>query len=575
MKKNIQLLFLFNLLLSTYIGAQTQDEKKINFTGAARGLFYGDNLDQDIEPADTITVPKLNSGHVMVDLGMNIRPNRNTEILGMIRVRNDYGGFWGSGVTFDVRQLYVKGVIGGIVRYQLGDINYKMSPYTLWNSDQEVVSRMPFIFQQQTDVINYDHFYSDDHSWRQQGAAAEFALVFKDYIDELQFHAVTTRVKASDFGQNSDRLFSGLNVLLVQSQFVEAGVNFTNLYDVWGTSRNTSTFHNPVVTGTLKIQVPAKQWILSLEAETGKSKTLYKENDEAPRFTDSFIDARPKISHKPSGLSLAVNTSRIGPDFRSPGAQTKRINYNALPVAYQRITNDQDLRPLNMMDLMRESSFYNMQLQPYLMDFSPAYDNITPYGAATPNRQGFELVLAYESSKIPVKASLSNLAQQEVRGEGTVKPREFSRTALTLESDANKFFKDWEKMIHVSVSYRDDQTTREGEELVQGVELNTTALSAGLEIEFMESFDFLFGYQSISYEGFDYTAVRDVYSEIFNFSEYKVNGSEALSAFGLRYRFSEKSFLSAQYNKFTSENEILTLPNYSVSQFMLMFQMKF
>jgi hypothetical protein len=91
----------------------------------------------------------------------------------------------------------------------------------------------------------------------------------------------------------------------------------------------------------------------------------------------------------------------------------------------------------------------------------------------------------------------------------------------------------------------------------------------------MESFDFLFGYQSISYEGFDYTAVRDVYSEIFNFSEYKVNGSEALSAFGLRYRFSEKSFLSAQYNKFTSENEILTLPNYSVSQFMLMFQMKF
>jgi hypothetical protein len=575
MKKNIHLLLLFVAIIGFGISGSAQEQKKITFIGAARALYYGDDLQQETEPADTITVPKLNSGHVMVDLGMNIRPNRNTEILGMVRVRNDYGGFWGSGVTFDIRQLYVKGVIGGIVRYQLGDINYKMSPYTLWNQEQEVISDLPFIFQQQTDLINYDHFYSEDNSWRQQGAAAEFALVFKNYVDELQFHAVTTRVKASDFGQNSDRLFSGLNVLLVQSKFVEAGINFTDMYDVWGTSRNTSTFHNPVVTGTLKVEVPLKEWILSVDAETGKSKTRYKNNAEAPIFEGSFIDIKPKIRHESSGFSLALKTSRIGEDFRSPGAQTKRINYNALPVAYQRITNEQDLRPLTMMDLMRESSFYNMQLQPYLMDFSPAYDNITPYGAATPNRQGYELVLNYESAKFPLKGSISTLAQQEVRGEGTVKPREFSRTKLTLESDIQKFFADWKKMIHVSISYRDDQTTREGEELVKGVELNTTAMSAGLEIEFMESCDLLLGYQMINYEGFDYTAVRNTYSEIFNFSEYTVNGTQKMSAFGLRYRFSEKSYLSAQYNTFTSENEILTLPNYTVNQFMLMFQMKF
>ncbi|MEY3398603.1 MAG: hypothetical protein RL220_1197, partial [Bacteroidota bacterium] len=208
--KKIQTYILPLLLLCTLsVQMKAQEDKKFTITGAARALYYGDDLEQETEPADTITVPKLNSGHVMVDLGMNIRPNRNTEILGMVRVRNDYGGFWGSGVTFDIRQLYVKGVIGGIVRYQLGDINYRMSPYTLWNYNQEAVSSLPFIFQQQTDVVNYDHFYNNDNSWRQQGGAAEWALVFKKYIDELQFHVVTTRVKASDFSQTNDRLFSG------------------------------------------------------------------------------------------------------------------------------------------------------------------------------------------------------------------------------------------------------------------------------------------------------------------------------------------------------------------------------
>ena len=100
-----------------------QDIRKITFVGAARAQFYGDHY-QSYSEEDTVTTAKLNSGNTLVDLGINIRPNPQMEIQGMVRVRNDYGGFWGAGVSFDVRQLYVKGVAGGIVRYQLGDINY-------------------------------------------------------------------------------------------------------------------------------------------------------------------------------------------------------------------------------------------------------------------------------------------------------------------------------------------------------------------------------------------------------------------------------------------------------------------
>ena len=53
------------------------------------------------------TAPKRAGGYALLDLGIKINPNSNTEVMGMLRINNEYGGFWGGGVTFDVRQLYV------------------------------------------------------------------------------------------------------------------------------------------------------------------------------------------------------------------------------------------------------------------------------------------------------------------------------------------------------------------------------------------------------------------------------------------------------------------------------------
>ena len=107
--------------------------KKIWVSGAARAVMYGDEYSTDAEN-DTTTPRKLQSGHALVDLGVNIQPNDQILVQGMVRIRNDYGGFWGSGVTFDVRQLYIKGILGGFLKYQLGDINYKLTNYTFQNN---------------------------------------------------------------------------------------------------------------------------------------------------------------------------------------------------------------------------------------------------------------------------------------------------------------------------------------------------------------------------------------------------------------------------------------------------------
>ena len=77
--------------------------------------------------------------NVLTDLGFKINPNATTEILGMIRVKNDLGGFWGSNVAFDVRQIYVRGVAGNVLRYQIGNIDYKLTPYTFYNHNPDML----------------------------------------------------------------------------------------------------------------------------------------------------------------------------------------------------------------------------------------------------------------------------------------------------------------------------------------------------------------------------------------------------------------------------------------------------
>jgi hypothetical protein len=569
------------LVLTQFVSAQEKDLRKIVFTGAARGLYFGDRIGQDVDTlstsslGDTVTIPRMNSGHTLVDLGMNIRPNRNTEIQGMVRVRNDYGGFWGSGVSFDIRQLYIKGVAGGIVRYQLGDINYKLSPYTLSNTQQEIITQGPVVFQQQTRLMNYDNFYAADSSWRQQGAAAEFGLQFAKFVKELQFHTVATRVRTSDFGSINDRLFAGYNVNLVQSNFLEIGVNHVTLFDIEGTSRNLSTFHNPVTTGTLMLKKDIAGWKMKANVEAGTSKTYYEKFEGSPETNGKILDAKWIGSNTSEGVTVEAGWKYVSTDFRSPGAQTKRVNYNYQPSSFGRITNDQVIRNLTSFDLMRESNAYNRQLSSNLMLTQPKYDNITPYGAATPNRQGVTVHVNYASPTKLYELSATNLMLQETRGEGTVLPRKFMRLEAKAVGHLNRLIGNSDRLFDVTVRYRNDNTSRTAEENVRAVDLSTQIFSIGMEYEFSENWDLMLGVQQIKFNGFDYTAVRNNFSEIYYFNEYQTDGMEFMQAAGLRYRFSEKSSLSVNLSNFENTDDFDTTQNYSIRQFMLLYQMNF
>ena len=216
MKKTTQIIIIvFSLIAASPVYGQ---DKKVWVSGAARGVLYGDDYENNAEE-DSVTARKLQSGSTLIDLGVNIQPNKNILIQGMVRIRNDYGGFWGSGVTFDVRQLYIKGIIADVVKYQLGDINYKLTPYTL-NNQTGLVSKYEGVMTGITlDQVNYDLFYTKDDTWRQQGGAIDFGLQFSKAVEEIEFNLFTTRIRPTNFDTEDDRLYSGGSITLLQSKY--------------------------------------------------------------------------------------------------------------------------------------------------------------------------------------------------------------------------------------------------------------------------------------------------------------------------------------------------------------------
>ena len=86
----------FTTLITTANICVAQKERKVTFVGGARSVMTNNRLVvNDTLAADTSTALRYTGGCALIDLGVNIKPNKNTEILGMFRIRNGFGGFWG------------------------------------------------------------------------------------------------------------------------------------------------------------------------------------------------------------------------------------------------------------------------------------------------------------------------------------------------------------------------------------------------------------------------------------------------------------------------------------------------
>jgi hypothetical protein len=561
------------LVFAQLVQAQKLDVKETWASGYARSLLYNDVYTNDTE-VDTVSAKRQMSGHTLVDLAVNIKPSDKVFVQGMVRVRNDHGGFWGSGVTFDVRNLYLRGLVGKGFRYQIGDINYKLTPYTLFNSDEEFSANEPKVFSLMREMNRYDLFYDENNSWRQQGVTGEFGLQFKEYIEEMDFTLFTTRLNSTDNNGLLDRLQSGGSVFLRQSKFLDFRATYIDAYDVLGTSASADRFNNPVLTAGVGLHAEQGDWKLDLASEFGQSKLKVEKEDKEVDLEDHFSDFELQLYHSVTRVNISLGYQNVGTGFRSIGAQTKRLNFNRTPLSYSRYGNEQSLRAFGLMDIMRDASIYQTELSSRLMPYDPAYGNAQPYGRATPNRSNISLGLDWKGADEEIEIGLGAIMGSEVVGQGTESLRDFMTINTDVIVHLDKMIGS-EKHWTLSAGLWYETTDRSGEAAYENVELDNSMIDLGMEYEFIKDFEILGGIRMMSAQGNESTARRNIVDDIITFEEYDIDMQQTLLGLGLRYNFSETALIDIHGTGYAYTDDLNLASDYSLSNFSIIYRMKF
>lgn len=561
--------FILLVFISLFaFGSFSQEDKKVQFVGGARSLISSADFRSDLE--DTVTSPKNSGGYALIDLGFKINPNASTEILGMVRIQNAFGGFWGSGVTFDVRQLYVKGVVKNALRYQIGNIDYKLTPYTFFNHNADLLVQSSSVLKIKEEVLNYESFYKNN-TWRQQGAAIDFGLQFPKAVDEIKVNAFITRLNPSNFENILERLYGGGNVLFMQSKYLTLGLNHVSIFDLKNTALNENAYRNNVSTVSYKVKVETKKHIYGLSGESGISSST-SSLDTTNGLSDYFINAQVNYQHKKSGLKVHLGYLDNGADFRSFGAQSKRVDFNQLNTFYERYTNDQVIRPLSNYDLYNDPTLYSNSLTTGIMAYNPAVNNVLPYGIATFNRRGLFSGLAFSNKKESIKLDTKYYLLREIRGQGTTQLRSFHSVNTTLELNFSNMFK-WRKEQKLIIGHAFQQTKRTSELAFEELALNSTTLNLGLEMKLIDDLYVLANSYYFKSKGNEMMPVRNTDGEIINFTPLTIGGEELCLAGGLKYNFTPSIFLAAIYESNT--NSFSSVSFYRFNQFYIYYIMKF
>jgi len=569
---NIKIYFCLLILNYFSVNLYSQNEKKIQFVGTARSILNNDDI---LVKDDTITSKSNMGGYALIDLGVNIFPNKNTEVLGMIRIKNQLGGFYGAGVTFDVRQLYIKGIISNVVRYQLGDINYKLTPFTFYNNDFDDLVQHPQVFNIQKDIVNYETFYKNN-TWRQQGAALDFSLEFSRFLKEIKFNGFINRINITDFNTVPDRFFTGGNIGIQQSKNVFVGFNYVSLFDLSGTSQNNSGFNNNVSSINYEVKFAKDNLVETrLFGETGLSNSGYSNDTSAPKLNDFFINIGISNLLKASHLKFSLSYLNVGPNFRSAGAQSKRLNYNNTPSFYDRYTNQQSLRSIGLFDLIRDEKLYNRSINSDgLMAYNPAYNNAMPYGIATFNRQGINAKVNFNDPKKILNLEIESYFLKELIGQGTTKLKSFKIIKSNAELNLKKLIS-IENNFKITAGFSFQSSIRNSETNYEEINLNSAIVNSGIEFELYKNIDVLAGFIYNQAKGNEILPSRNIYSEVVDFNEYNINIKELMLGGGLRYRFSDKIYLAALYQNYDNSNKLNSQFSYSMNQFIIIYNMKF
>lgn len=565
------------------VQAQTANPK-IQFNGMARGDMSHNWLSSD----DTTNVDQSLGGAALIDLHLDIRPSDAVRISSTLRVKNAIGGFWGQGASLELREISIKGVAAKRIKYRFGDIDSRMTPYTLWNYYGECDNNEAEVFRFIREIRHQENF-NYGHYWRNQGGDLSWRLGFDKGIESIDFNTFAMRNRSLDDGKTPDRLQAGGTMKFHITNSSQIGFNYINLFDLPKTVSKTyyEKYSNGVGTTDFgffigRIHAFGELGFSTINyVDTADTKTVNtKGNFFEVGLEYGLVGAHPYLYGLPQ-LSARVSFRRVNQNFFSAGAQSKRINYtsdvNVLPVVGTNSYN----RTIALLDLLTDDAIYNQAISYGLMDYEMIFNNVTPYGKATPNRQGFDVALTYNAVDSTFDTDVKIQLLQDVAGQGSEKKKNY----LLAQWKGNVYFDKifgWNKSVSVTAGYQfasasrdEDRVYKMSKELVKPVDLHSHTIDLGASVEVLNRVDVLVGTKMLFYKGTDYKAILNGFNETVKYQCETYDGSQMLTAAGLRYRFNDNISLTLQYDRFNLKDKNDDGNSYKINQAFLLFNILF
>lgn len=564
------LIYTLGCALSCSIACFGQSDK-VKFGAISRGIVQESTLADD-----TLNPIRNNTSTAVVDLRLNINPNKKTEIGTVVRMQSEQGGFYGSGSELALRQLYVKGTIYNVVNYEVGDIYLQLSPYTLYNNEAEGAINEASVFGElRNDYAYYDNF-NIGNSWWTQGGHVDFGLNL-DTLGEtgMKFDLFTSRINAP----SSMRFMNGAKVSYFKKKNYGVNVNAVQLFDAQQVNPTVEGVNNNVVSLEGNYRVDLSSNYVMIDAEGGLSK--YKVNAPLESAVNYITPADKngqfltlKASYNTGDERIKAGTRYIqnSANFLSAGAQSKRINYAGNPQVFQNVANDPfNSRSIQLYDLMAERTIYNPGISTTLMSYDPKYGNALPYGMATPNRTGLFVDASYSDSANVFDVAIETALLSDAIGVGTSEKRKFTHMKLEANLNVNDLI-GFKRTLKLYGGALYNKTTRGGD--VSNIDLTSMHIDFGLDAEVLSNLYLILGLKQLTAEGNEFLYDLSSDNEYTIPAFYTVDGSETMLGLGARYQFSDNMYLSIKNISVDSKNSAVANGDYKFNQWMLFFSLK-
>ncbi|HDQ26855.1 MAG TPA: hypothetical protein ENN43_08950 [bacterium] len=384
-----------------------------------------------------------------IDLMFSLNANKQVYAEATFRLLNLFGGFWGSFDVYGLKRFFIQGEYP--IAFIVGDYQGKLTPLTLWAVEDE----RPFeakVFKDRRDM-NKKELYLIDNSWPLSGGKIHTIVELFDVVDlDIQvlgarlheFHQAskpsyrTERIAGNVYNdevQNKhDQYMIGgrvssdfaLNKIAPEIFTAKIGFNYNEIID----AKDTGDYNAPVV----------NNYVGSADLELAFLKNMIKLYGEAAMSW--YTNNKWVINYEPGmavvgGLELNAFNTKLKGSFRSVdwfytayAAQTRIYNEadNYLYITQNSTWNIGEKPPRYYIGGTEYpfTKYFNRINVSYngiagagnLLGF-PIYENsASPFGDATPDREGFgvELSGSYLDGMIEPLVIFESLAQLEDAG---------------------------------------------------------------------------------------------------------------------------------------------------------------